>query len=212
MKMSNADIVLNPTDRVVKCKSAYISRLLMAVLHNARSVAVLPKPGLYYFFAVHWWCMCGYQVVLAVMIVTNWSFDVDKQSGFLRCTAPTENGRTAQRQQRWTRLLTAYCIFLISFIQPIYTCFNLALVDSGSSRHEKVRGKKSWIAELCGGRWGSDAAGFHELWRSQWRRKRAWNWHLMGYILPGVSHVLIWLEKDLRGIDQCEMMKRSQLP
>lgn len=38
MKMSNADIVLNATDRMVKCKLAYIFCVLMAVLHNTSGV------------------------------------------------------------------------------------------------------------------------------------------------------------------------------
>lgn len=57
MKMSNADTVLNPADRVVKCKSAYIFRTDVDELHNISSDAA-------------WWKNVGLCILLYLFIMS----------------------------------------------------------------------------------------------------------------------------------------------
>lgn len=132
-----------------------------------------------------------------VMIVSYWSFVVDKQSGFLCCTAPTKSGLKsleAAAVVHWKNLLfNCTNVFRFKYLMSCQdlTVFWLRFVE----KREERRAKTAELPSLCYRSWGSDAAGFHRLWQSRWKKKRAWNWYLMGYISPGVSHVLIWFGK-----------------
>ena len=95
--MSNADIVLNATDRMVKCKLAYIFAFFWLwlcryyITSPAFSSSWVQQKYGHYFHVVHMRPV----KLCSRMVVGCWSFDVDKQSGCLCCTAPAMNGHKA---------------------------------------------------------------------------------------------------------------------